>query len=267
VKYSIIFLSLLTLLTLNSCSEYNKLLKSSDYEAKKNAAVAYYEEGDYLKSIALLDDVLEFYKLTQEGENLSYIYCLANYKLEDYYLSGYYFKRFIRRYPTSSHVEEALFLSALCSVRNSPQYSLDQTETYNALDQMQIFIDQYPNSSRIDTCNSIMDDLRGKLELKQFEYAKLYYRTERYKAAVVALEETLVKFPESYYKKEILYLLVKSNYQLAINSIQDKKMKRLENTLKSYRTFVSQFPDATEVKELDQLKKTTEAEIELMKEN
>ena len=212
-----------------------------------------------------LDDILEFYKLTEEGEHISYIYCLANYKMEDYYLSGYYFKRFIRRYPSSKHVEEALFLSALCSVKNSPEYRLDQTETYNALDQMQIFIDQYPNSNRIDTCNQIMDDLRGKLELKQYEYAHLYYKTERYKAAVVALNETLVKFPESKYKEEIYYLLVKSKYQLAINSINDKKLKRLDDTIKSYRTFVTQFPDSKALNELKQLNNKAEAEKELFK--
>ena len=99
---------------------------------------------------------------------------MANYKLGDYYLSGFYFKRFIRQYPTSKNTEEAAFLSALCSVKNSPNYKLDQTETLNALDELQIFIDLYPNSNRIDSCNQIMDRLRGKLELKQFENSKLY---------------------------------------------------------------------------------------------
>lgn len=166
---------------------------------------------------------MPYYSLTTEGENLNFIYCMANYKTEDYYLSGYYFKRFIRKYPKSSRAEEALFLSAICSVKNSPEYSLDQTETYNALDQLQIFIDEYPNSSRIDSCNQIMDNLRAKLELKQFEYAKLYYKTENYNSAVVALEQTLQKFPESTYKEEIHYLLVLSNFKLAINSIDEKK--------------------------------------------
>jgi outer membrane protein assembly factor BamD len=210
---------------------------------------------------------MPFYKLTAEGENLNFIYCMANYKLEDYYLAGYYFKRFVRQYPTSPQTEEALFLSSLCSVKNSPEYKLDQTETYNALDQLQIFIDQYPNSSRIDTCNLIMDNLRGKLELKQFESAKLYYRTEQYKAATVALKNTLNKFPESKYKEEIYYLMVKSNYELAINSIRSKKMQRLNDTLKSYRTFVAEFPESKKRAELENLKAMTENEIERFKED
>lgn len=148
-----------------------------------------------------------------------------------------------------------MFLAALCSVHNSPQYSLDQTETYNALDGLQIFIDMYPNSSRIDTCNVIMDNLRAKLERKQFEYAKLYYQTENYKAAVVALEATLEKFPESRYEEEVRYLLVLSNYYLAINSISSKKLDRLHETLKSYSKFVAEFPSLKSAKNLTQSKK------------
>ena len=249
------------------CSDYYHLTKDKSTatpEERKEAGMKYYEEGDYLRAITLFELVMNHYKFTSEGEELYFKYAMANYKLEDYYLAGYYFKRFIRRYPTSKHTEEALFLSSLCSVHNSPEYSLDQTETYNALDQMQIFIDQYPNSSRVDTCNEIMDKLRAKLELKQFEYARLYYQTQFYNSAVVALEQTLVKYPESAYKEEIMYLLVKSNFELAINSIESKKLDRLNNTIKSYRNFVAEFPESDKRKELESIKKRTEEAIEEM---
>ena len=245
-----------------SCSEYNKVLKSNDNELKKNKGLAYYEAGDYIKAIVLLEEVIPHYKLTPEGEKLYFYYCMANYKMEDYYLAGYYFGRFVRQYPRSVYCEEALFLSAMCSVQNSPEYSLDQTETYNALDGIQVFIDMFPNSKLVDTCNVIMDDLRAKLEMKQFEYAKLYYKTENYKAAVVALNSTLEKFPESVYKEEILYLLVMSNYNLAMNSISTKKLERLNETLKSYRKFAAEFPESEKLKELELIKVKTEKEIE-----
>lgn len=257
------------LITLSSCSEYQKLTrKKSDAtpDEKKEAAYRYYDKEDYLKAVTLFEDVMSYYTLTSEGEKMYFTYSMANYKMGDYYLAGYYFKRFIRKYPSSKHAEEAMFLSALCSVKNSPEFSLDQTETYNALDQLQIFVDQYPNSNRIDSCNTIMDDLRAKLEKKQFEYAQMYYRTEGYKSAVVALEETLEKYPESVYKEEIYYLLVMSNYKLAINSVINKKTERLNNTLKSYRTFVAAFPESSKLRELESVKKDTENALAAMKE-
>lgn len=240
---------------------FNKVVKSGDNELKKIKAIEYYKEEEWIKAITLLEDIIPFYKLTPEGEYLYFIYCNANYKLEDYYLAGYYFSRFVRQYPRSPFCEEAMFLGALCSVHNSPQYSLDQTETYNALDGMQVFIDMFPNSPRIDTCNIIMDKLRAKLELKQFEYAKLYYRTENYRAAVVALNATLEKFPGTVYEEEIHYLLVISSFELAINSISTKKLDRLNETLKSYRKFVAKFPESEKLKELEGIKIRTEQEI------
>ena len=248
-------------LILSSCSDYNKVMKGNDNEEKKNYAVKMYEEEDYLKSITLLEDIIPYYKLTPDGEKLYFIYCLGNYKLGDYYLAGYYFKRFIRQYPTSKNVEEATFLSALCAVKNSPNYKLDQTETLNALDELQIFIDIYPESNRMDTCNIIMDNMRAKLEKKQYESSKMYYRTENYKAAVVAFQGTLENYPESVYKEEMLYLSVKSSYLLAINSITAKKLERLEATLKSYRTFVAEFPESEWLTDAEIIKVKTEKEI------
>lgn len=258
----LITLTLFSALILFGCSEYNKVLKSDNNEEKKNYALKAYDEGEYIQSITLLEEVIPFYKLSPEGEDLYYKYCMANYKLGDYYLSGYYFKRFVRQYPSSPRVEDALFYSALCSVHNSPSYTLDQTETLNALDQMQIFIDLYPNSTRIDTCNLIMDNLRSKLELKAFEISMLYYNTEYYSAAVVSFNNTLKDFPDSPHKEEIMYHLVKSHYLLAINSIPDKKEERLNDTIKSIDKFVATFPKSKKVQEVESIRKKTLEELQ-----
>ncbi len=248
-------------LILVSCSEYSKVMKNGSNEEKKNLAIKMHSEEEYLKSVTLLEDIIPYYKLTPDGEKLYFLYCMGNYNLGDYYLAGYYFKRFIRQYPTSKNVEEATFLSALCAVKNSPDYKLDQTETLNALDELQIFIDVYPESNRIDTCNIIMDNLRSKLEKKQYENSKMYFKTENYKAAVVAFKGTLEKYPESVYKEEMMFLTVKSSYLLAINSISSKKLERLEATLKSYRTFVAEFPESEWLSEAEGIKAKTDKEI------
>lgn len=255
-------LSLLLLLTVvTSCNEYNKLVKSEDYELKKTRGIEYYNTGEFIKSVTLLESAIPFYKLSMEGEKVYYYFCMGNYKLKDYYLASYYFRRFISQYPSSKYTEECQFLSAMCSVHNSPEYSLDQTETFNALDQLQVFADMYPDSEKMDTCNIIMDNLHAKLEFKDFESAKLYHQTENYKAAVVAFDNIMVKYPTSKYKYEVLNLSVLSNYELAINSIQSKKLERLNNTLKSYRKFVAEFPNSEEISKLDGIKLKTEAAI------
>jgi outer membrane protein assembly factor BamD len=258
---------LLILIITSACSEFNKVLKSDDNEYKKERAIEYYHEKEYLNAATLLEDIIPYYKLTPDGEMLYYYYCMSNYYLGDYYLASYYFRRFINQYPNSKYTEECQFLSAMCSVKNSPEYALDQTETFNAIDQLQIFVDMYPYSNRIDTCNQIMDRLNFKLETKDFEASKLYFQTENYKAAVVALNNFLQKHPHSTYSEEAMYLLVLSSFELGINSIESKKLKRLEATLKSYRKFADEFPDSKRLNELKSVKKKTEEAIKSIESN
>ncbi len=263
MKFNLFIIFSLLFLTF-SCSEFNKVLKSDDNEYKKTKAIEYYEKGEYLNAVTILEEIIPFYRLSTDGEKLYYYYCKGNYYLGDYYLASYYFRKFINQYPNSKYVEECQYLSAMCSVHNSPEYALDQTETLNALDQLQIFIDMYPKSPLIDTCNLIMDNLHFKLETKKFESAKLYYHTENFKAAVYAFDKVLDDYPATRYREEVIYYAVLSRYKLAINSIETKKLERLNDTLKTYRKFVAEFPDSPKVKDLKLLIDKVEKEIELI---
>lgn len=66
-------------------------------------------------------------------------------------------------------------------------------------------------------------------------------------------------------KKSFIYLVL-SNFELAVNSISTKKMERLNETLKSYRKFVAEFPNSERLKELDGVKEKTEKEIQILSE-
>ena len=54
----------------------------------------------------------------------------------------------------------------------SPVYSLDQTDTFKAIDKLQSFIDAYPNSEYLAEANETVKVLREKIEKKVFENAK-----------------------------------------------------------------------------------------------
>ena len=53
-----IILTILIAGALSSCGEYNKILKSTDYEYKYEAAKNYFANGKYSKSATLLEDML-----------------------------------------------------------------------------------------------------------------------------------------------------------------------------------------------------------------
>jgi outer membrane protein assembly factor BamD len=265
-----IVLSLLLILTFFSCSEYNKVLKSDDYQRKFEMAESFYTKKKFDRAIAIYEQIYQRFPKNGEGELSYYRMGKAYYSLEDYYMAGYYLGSFSQRFPYSSNAEESLFLSAMCSVKNSPKSSLDAADTELAINDLQLFTDRYPNSILIDSCNQIIDRLRFKLETKEFSAVKLYSTTENYRAAVVSAGAFLEKHPISPFREETYVILLDNSFFLAKNSIDRKKLERISQTNERYSTFVIEFPESVDkkrignnVKELEKLRN----QLELTKSN
>lgn len=242
---------LLTLaLWLGAC-QYNRILKSSDYELKFTKAIEYYNKGNYTAAQTLLEELIPVFKGTAKSEEVYYYYTYTHYYLGDYSLAGFHFRTFARAFRNSPHAEECAYMNAYCYFRSSPRYSLDQSDTKNAIQEMQNFINDYPESKRIDTCNILIDKLRGKLERKAYEGAKAYYFREDYKAAVTAFENFIKDFPESSNIEEMRFLIVKAYYLLAKNSFESKKLERFEKSMDYYLKFVDLHPQSQYLKEAE----------------
>ena len=248
-----------------SCSDYNKILKGTDYNLKYEKALEYYENNQCYKSLPLLEELMSYFRMTSKGEDVYYYYAKNQYCMGDYYLAGYYFKRFVKNFPQSSRVEECAFNSAICLMKNSPDYYLDQSESYKAIDEFQLFMSKYPNSYLIDSCNKMVSNLRNRLELKSFEKGKLYYKMEKYRSATIALNTTISEFPNTNFKEEILFLILKSNYLYASNSVDSKKIERFEETIKSYYTFVDSYKNSKFARESESFYLSSLKELEKLK--
>ena len=156
-------------------------------------------------------------------------------------LASYKFKQFTLTYPFSKHNEELLYMAAYCYYLESPKYSLDKTNTLKAIQELQTFIDKYPESEKVEKCNSLIDDLTLKVHKKVYSIAKLYYDIEDYNAAITALNNVLTDYPTIDNQSEIQFLILDANYKLALNSVTSKKIERLNNTIASYRYFVKNY--------------------------
>lgn len=271
---------------ITSCSGYNELLKSDDYVRKVEAADVYYKEGvagkiKYRKNekriekkgpirkekygatklnraIALYEQIYQQEPKSAEGELAYFRIGKAYYFVGDYYMAGYYLGMFPQRFPFSAKGEEALFLSAMCSVNNSPAHSLDQTDTELAIRDLQSFIDRFPQSNLVDSCNNLIDGLRFKLEKKAYEAVVLYDKTQNFLAAVTSAETFMEDYPLSGYKENVLRMAVHNSYLYAINSVDKKKEERIAKTTERYNTFVAQFPESEFLKELQNEQKELE---------
>ncbi|WP_298393220.1 outer membrane protein assembly factor BamD [Flavobacterium sp.] len=231
--------SLIVLVVLfSSCSEYQKALKNEDVTKKYDVAAKMYDKGKYAKAIRLFEQMAPSYKGKPSAEKLFYMFSQSYYKTEQYYLAGYQFESFASSYPKSEKQEEAKFLGALCYSKLSPVYSLDQVDTDKAIEKLQLFIDEYPNSTFLPEANKIAIELRNKLEKKAFENAKQYNTISDFKAAQIALDNFITDYPGTPFKEDALYYKLDSAYKLAINSVPQKMEERLNSAKSAYNSLI-----------------------------
>ena len=74
-----ILITLLAALLLSSCGEYNKLLKSTDYEYKYEAAKNYFAKGQYNRAATLLNELIAILKGTDKAEESLYMLGMSYY--------------------------------------------------------------------------------------------------------------------------------------------------------------------------------------------
>jgi len=246
------WLMLLVITILFSCSEYQKVLKSPNPELKYTKVMEYYEDGEYLKAMPLFEELIPLYRGTDKGQKIFYYYAYCNYYLDYLVSAAYHFKTYAGTYPNSKYAEDALFMSAYCNYLDSPGPTLDQLPTKTALQELEVFVNTYPKSPLVDSANTLVDQLQYKLEVKSFLNAKQYYTIMKYKAAIVALNNTLTDYPSTEFAEEIKLLILKSYYYLAINSITEKKKQRFDEGIESYYDFIDNFADG---------KRTNEAQV------
>lgn len=242
-KFSLLVLLISGLLWVG-CNGYNQVVKSDDYGRKFELANSLYDGGQEVRSIALYEQVYQRMPKSSEGEIAYFRIGKAYYIGKDYYMAGYFLGQFSTRFASSPKAEEALFLSAMCSVQNSPESSLDQNDTELAINDLQQFVNRFPNSVLLDSCNHTIDRLRYKLEEKAYKSVKLYSKTENFRAAVSSAETFLADFPRSKFREEVFYVCVFNSFEYAKNSVENKKSDRYDEATERYRNFVAEFTES-----------------------
>ena len=250
-----------------SCTNYDKLLKSNDYEAKYAAAMRYYENNSYSKAIQLFENLTLYYRGKENAENIGWYYAQALLKEKDYYTAGYQFKRFARQFPYSERVEEAAFLSAYCKYNDSPSYSLDQSQTKLAIEEFENFAERWPRSNHMPEVNRYLDEMRAKLVKKDYEIAYGYYYIEEYHAAYESFKQFLNLYPEAVEREDAMYYMLRSGYLYASGSREDRKRERLQQVIGDFDLFSSTFASSKYMPEAQDIYTKTRAALAAMENN
>ncbi len=248
------FLLTAVLVSAGACkSKYELLLSSNNVEEKYKAAFEHYNAKKYKKSASLFESLAMQTNGMDIDDTVRYYWALSNYKNKDYMSAEANFGSFTEMYARSPFTMEARFLKLDCMYRSTLRYELDQNPTRMALLSLTEYKAEYPESQYIELCNLMMDDLNERLDKKEFENARLYYKMEDYIAAKTALKNVLKDHPDNRYREDVMYYLAKASYKYAQNSVEKKQKERYMDFVDYYYNFVGEFPESRYRAELDQL--------------
>lgn len=245
-------------LGLTSCGEYNKLLKSTDYEYKYEAAKSYFAKGQYNRAATLLNELIAILKGTDKAEESLYMLGMCYYNEEDYQTAAQTFIQYYQVYPRGTYAELARFHAGKALYLDTPEPRLDQTSTYKAIEELQMFMEYCPQSSKHQEAQMMIFELQDKLVMKEYLSAKLYYnlgnyRGNNYQSCVITAQNALKDYPYTNLREDLSILILRAKYELAVYSVEERKQERYRETVDEYYAFKNEFPESKYLKEAEKI--------------
>lgn len=254
----------MVVLLLSSCGSYTKLQKTADYDYRYEAAKEYYATGQYNKASLFLQDIIAVLKGTDKGEESLFLLAMSSYKAHSYEAASTYFRKYYQSYPRGIYTERARYYCALALYDNAPEIKLDQSATYEALTEFQNFLEYYPAGTYSSAAQQKIFELQDRLVEKEYLSAKLYYDLgsyfgnctnggSNYQACIVTSENAIKDYPYMSRREDFAILILRAKFELAAQSIEEKKEERYHNAIDEYYGFTNEYPETKYMKEANEL--------------
>lgn len=256
-KISIFSVASAVLLLCSCKSEFNAVYKTDDISYRYEYAKESYALHKYNRASILFGDMINITKGTDNAEECLFLYGMSTFNDKDYESAADIFKKYAQTYPKGKYSEMASFYIGESLYHNSPEPRLDQSDTFTAIKSYQDFMDIYPFSTMKENAQSRMYELQDKLVEKELINAKLYYNLgtyfgnctsggNNYEACIVTAQNALKDYPYSSYRENFATLIMKSKFELAQQSVEDKKLDRFQDAEDECYGFINEYPDSKE---------------------
>lgn len=242
---------------LTSCAgEFNKVFKTSDYDYRYEYAKQIYAEGKYSRAASLLQDMISMKKGSADGQEALYMLAMSEYMSRDYESAAMTFKKYSTSYPSGIYAEQAAFYVGQSLFESAPEPRLDQSPTIGAISAYQTFLDLFPESELRPQAQKKLFVLQDKLVHKELLSAQLYYNLggyfgninsnneSNYISCIVTAQNALKTYPFSNWREDFTLLIMKSKFQLAENSSEDKRLERYRDAEDECYGFLNEYPDS-----------------------
>ncbi len=246
----------LSALLFTSCAnEFNKVYKTNDYSYKYEYAKECYAQGKYTRASTLLQGLVTLQKGTDNAQESLYMLGMAEYNSKDYDGAAATFKKYFSSYPKGAYAEEAEFYAGMSLYNSTPEPRLDQSQTVNAIAAFQEYIDLFPDGKERSQAQQRLFELQDKLVQKELYSAQLYYDLgqyfgnctyggNNYEACIITAQNALKDYPYSKLREKFSLLVMKSKFELAQQSVEEKKLERFQDAEDECYGFLNEYPDS-----------------------
>lgn len=146
------------------------------------------------------------------------------------------------------YVGQSLYMS-------TPEPRLDQSQTVAAIAAFQEYLDLFPDAKYKSLAQERLFELQDKLVLKEFYSAQLYYDMgqyfgnctyggNNYEACIITAQNALKDYPYTSMREDFSLLIMKSKFELAEQSVEEKKLERFQDAEDECYGFLNEFPDS-----------------------
>jgi len=258
-KNSIIALSM-TALFMGCASEFNTVYKSEDRTYKYEYAKQCFAQGKFNNAVTLLSELVTAQKGRENAQESLYMLAMAEYCNRDYESASATFKKYFQSYPKGDFAEQASFYVGQSLYASMPDPRLDQASTIGAINAYQNFMDYFPDSPLRDEAQKKLFILQDNLVMKEYLSAELYYNlggyfgninsnTEsNYESCIITAQNALKSYPYTSLREKFSLLIMKSKFELAQNSSEEKRVDRYRDAEDECYGFLNEFPESAECK-------------------
>jgi outer membrane protein assembly factor BamD len=113
------------------------------------------------------------------------------------------FREFLSFYPTNKRADYAQYKLGMAHFRQMRNPQRDQTETREAVKELETFVDRYPNSSLMPEVRSKLREAKDRLSTSSYMVGYFYYRQRWYIGAVDRFKDVLKD--EGYTGRDAVY--------------------------------------------------------------
>ena len=225
------------------CGKKNVHLEE-DLSPRFEKAMGYFDKGKYSRAKDEFDYIIMADPGSKIANESQYYMAESMFQIEEYDEASIAFDRYVRFSPDYSKIEKARYRICECAINLSNSYQREQSQTHMALEQLQMFIEDFPASDLIDDAEDEMLALRLKLAQKDYEVGRMYLKLEEYDSALIYFRSVLNHYYDTSFSDDarvgiIFTHILNDNHEGAKSYFKSQKERFLsENKYKEAGTLL-----------------------------